>query len=277
MFGRQRIQLKNDEQIVKMRAAGLVTAAALDAVRSAIAVGVSTAELDQVAAAVIEEHEATSNFLDYYGYPASICVSINDVVVHGIPGDQIIQPGDVVSVDGGAIVEGWHGDSAFTVVVDPVDSADAALVRTTEDALWAGIAAVAKRGYLNDIGRVVEATVTAANECDNTQYGVLRDYVGHGIGTAMHQPPEVLNYAVKERGPALKSGICLAIEPMVTMHGIETEVLEDEWTVRTIDGARAAHWEHTVALHDKGIWVLTAPDGGAERLAALGVEVAPLQ
>lgn len=272
MFGRERIQYKSDDDIRTMRRAGLVVSKLLATVRAEIRPGVTTADLDAVAAEVLRSEGATSNFLGYYGYPATICVSVNDTVVHGIPGDQIIQPGDIVSVDGGAIIDGWHGDSAFSVVVDPADPADVALSETTERAMWAGLAAFATGERVGDIGAAIEGVAIDAGK----GYGVLQDYVGHGIGTAMHQPPDVLNYATKERGPKLRDGLCVAIEPMFTMSGIETEVLADDWTVITTNGARAAHWEHTIARHSGGVWVLTAADGGAERLAEFGVTVVPL-
>lgn len=181
-----------------------------------------------------------------------------------------------MSVDCGAIVDGWHADSAITIVLDGGDERDVALSVATEDAMWAGIATLARSGRLSDVGRAVEASVMDAERSDGVSYGIVEEYVGHGIGSAMHQPPDVLNYGVRERGPRLRPGMCLAIEPMIVRGENTTHVCEDDWTVVTTDGARAAHWEHTVAILEEGISVLTAEDGGAERLARLGVQVHPV-
>ena len=267
MFGRERIEIKTPEQVLAMRRAGLLTHAALESARAAIRPGVSTRELDAVAAEVIRAGGGTSNFLGYHGYPATLCISVNHVVVHGIPGEQVLREGDVVSVDGGAVVDGWHGDSAFTTIVgEPADPADAELVETTRRALWAGVAALDRRGRVGDVGAAVEDAVGG-------RFGIVDGYTGHGIGTAMHMAPEVLNYRVREKGPRVRPGLCLAVEPMCTRGGVETDVLADEWTVVTSDGSRAAHWEHTVAVLEEGLWVLTAPDGGASELEPLGVRV----
>ncbi|RXR27431.1 type I methionyl aminopeptidase [Oerskovia turbata] len=276
MFGREKIEYKTVDQVRTMRRAGLVVADALATVRSAVRPGMTTADLDALAAAVIGDAGATPSFLGYHGYPATLCVSVNDEVVHGIPGTRELLPGDVVSVDCGAIVDGWHGDSAFSFVLPEADAADVALVEATERALWAGIAALATGERLGDVGNAVEDSIEASAASDGVPYGIIEEYVGHGIGTSMHQPPDVLNYRTRERGPRLKPGMCLAIEPMVTRGERFTQVLEDDWTVVTDDGARAAHWEHSVAILEDGIWVLTAPDGGAAKLAELGVTVSPL-
>ncbi|NKY38303.1 type I methionyl aminopeptidase [Cellulomonas septica] len=279
MFGRERIEYKTPDQVRVMRRAGLVVADALAAVREHVAPGVTTAELDAVAAAVIAEAGATPSFLGYHGYPATLCVSVNDEVVHGIPGSRVLEPGDVVSVDCGAVVDGWHGDSAITVVLDGGEQADADLAETTRKAMWAGIAALASAERLGAVGEAVEDVVDTAVEAglnDGRRYGVVEEYVGHGIGTAMHQPPDVLNYRARDRGPRVKPGLCVAIEPMVVRGQRFTQVLDDDWTVVTVDGSRASHWEHSVAVLEDGIWVLTAHDGGAAELGALGVEVAPL-
>ncbi len=272
MFRRDGIEFKTPEQIVLMRRAGLVVAAALAAVRGAARPGLTTADLDTIAADVIAAAGAAPSFLGYHGYPATLCVSVNEEIVHGIPGSRVLQPGDVVSVDCGAILDGWHGDSAFSIVLPEADAADVALVSATERAMWAGVAALATGQRVGDVGCSVEDVA----EAEPIEYGVIQEYVGHGIGTAMHQPPEVLNYRTRDRGPRLRPGLCLAVEPMFTRGQRYTQVLADEWTVVTRDGSRAAHWEHSVAIHDGGIWVLTAPDGGAEALAALGVEISPL-
>ena len=271
MLGRDRIEYKSGAQVRAMRVAGLVVADALAAVRDAAQPGVTTAELDAIAARVIADAGATSSFLGYHGYPATLCVSVNDEVVHGIPGPRELEPGDVVSVDCGAIVDGWHGDAAFSMVLPPCDPADVDLVDATAHALWAGIAALAKGERLNVVGDAVEDVVAASG----TRYGIVREYVGHGIGRAMHQPPEVLNYRVREKGPRTRPGLCIAVEPMLTRGSPATSILGDDWTVVTVDGSRAAHWEHTVAICADGLWVLTAHDGGAERLDQLGVQIAP--
>ena len=277
MFGRERIEYKTPEQVVLMRRAGLVVADALDAVRTALAPGVTTAELDALAEDVITSAGATPSFLGYHGYPASLCVSVNDEIVHGIPGARVLQPGDVVSVDCGAVVDGWHGDSAFTAVLDPADPADVALAATTEDAMWAGIAPLARGDPQGAVGEAVEEVVAAAAARTGEQpLGIVEDYVGHGIGTAMHQPPDVPNYRTRDRGAKVRPGLCVAVEPMLVRGEQANHTLADDWTVVTDDGSRAAHWEHSVAVLEGGIVVLTARDGGAARLAALGVEVVAL-
>ncbi len=279
MFGRERIEYKTSEQVLLMRRAGLVVAAALDAVRDRAAVGVTTQDLDAVAAQVIGDHGATASFLGYHGYPATLCVSVNDEVVHGIPGPRVLEAGDVVSIDCGAVVDGWHGDSAITVVLEGADPLDVELTQTTERAMWSGIAALARAERLGAVGEAVEDVVDAAAAeglNGGHRYGLVEEYVGHGIGTAMHQPPDVPNFRRRDRGPRLRPGLCVAVEPMVVRGDRATQVLDDDWTVVTADGARAAHWEHSVALLENGVWVLTAVDGGAQRLAELGVSVAPL-
>lgn len=282
MFGRDRIELKTPEQVLLMRRAGLVVADALAAASAAARPGATTADLDAVAAAVIADAGAQPSFLGYHDYPATICVSVNDEVVHGIPSGRVLEPGDVVSIDCGAIVDGWHGDSALTLVLPEADPADLALSAVTEKAMWDGIAALASGDGIADrlgvVGEAVEQAVEDAGVEANggVPFGIVQDYVGHGIGSAMHQPPDVLNYRTRDRGPRLRPGMCLAVEPMITRGSAGTEVLEDDWTVVTVDASRAAHWEHSVALHEGGIWVLTAADGGAAELAARGVTVAPL-
>lgn len=279
MFGRDRIEYKTPDQVRLMRRAGLVVADALAAVRAEVRPGLTTADLDAVAAGVLRDAGATPSFLGYHGFPATLCVSVNDEIVHGIPGPRVLQSGDVVSVDCGAIVEGWHGDSAMTVVLDAADPLDVALSRTTEQAMWAGIAALATGERLGAVGEAVEDVVDAALEAGangGARYGVVQEYVGHGIGSAMHQPPEVLNYRTRDRGAKVRPGLCVAVEPMLVRGQRTSRVLEDDWTVVTADGSHASHWEHTVAVLPEGVVVLTAHDGGAERLGELGVTVAPL-
>jgi methionyl aminopeptidase len=236
----------------------------------------TTADLDAIAADVIRRAGATPSFLGYEGYPATLCVSVNDEVVHGIPGPRVLGPGDVVSIDCGAIVDGWHGDSAITVVLPGADPADEQLSAVTERAMWAGIAALASATRLAAVGEAVEDVVEAAAADGGPVYGVVQEFVGHGIGSAMHQPPEVLNYRSRDRGARVRPGLCVAIEPMVTRGDQATRTLEDDWTAVTVDGSRAAHWEHSVAVLEDGIVVLTARDGGAGPLGALGVGVVAL-
>jgi methionyl aminopeptidase len=276
MFGREKIEYKTPQQVLAMRRAGLVVADIHAALRAAVAPGMTTADLDAVSAEVIEKAGARSNFLGYQGFPATACISVNEEIVHGIPGDRVVQDGDVVSFDCGAAVDGWHGDAAFSMVVGHAAPEDLALVEATEAAMWAGIAALATGSRLGDVGTAVEDVVERANAERGLDLGIVEEYVGHGIGTAMHQPPEVLNYRARDKGPRLRPGMCLCVEPMITAGSAENTVLDDEWTVVTLDGSRAAHFEHTVALLDGGIWVLTAPDGGAAALAAHGVQVTPL-
>ncbi len=275
-FGQQRIEYKTIEQMRIMRRSGLILDAALKTTLAAAVPGTTTGELDKIFAGELQKAGAKSNFLGYYDFPATICTSVNEEVVHGIPGARVLAAGDVLSIDGGAIVEGWHSDSARTLIVgSPADEdpADRRLSDVTEEAMWRGIAAMASAKYVGDIGDAIDDYVTSQ---PGKELGILEDYVGHGIGSAMHMAPDVLNYASKHRGPKLKPGMCLALEPMLVRGGMETITLEDDWTVVTTDKSRAAHWEHSVAVHSKGIWVLTADDGGVERLAPWGVTPVPL-
>lgn len=297
MLAREQIEIKTPDQVRLMRRAGLVVADIHAALREAVRPGVTTAELDAVCAATIEAAGAHSNFLGYYDYPATVCVSVNDEVVHGIPGPRVLEEGDLVTFDCGAYIiddgEQWHGDAAFTTVVggEYASASDRLLDTTTRQALWEAIAAVARAAAgltggraarLNAIGDAVEATVDRAlaeaadQGIPEARLGILQEYVGHGIGTAMHQAPDVLNYSIKRKGPRLRPGMVLAIEPMLTSGGPEVRELDDGWTVVTQDGSRAAQWEHTVAIVPGGVWVLTAPDGGAEGLAPFGIEPRPL-
>ncbi|MFF4649408.1 type I methionyl aminopeptidase [Streptomyces sp. NPDC001380] len=272
------VEIKTPEQIAKMREAGLVVAEALKACREAAVPGVTTKELDAVAAKVIADHGATSNFLGYHGFTGTICSSVNDVVVHGIPGDLELRSGDVISIDCGAIVDGWHGDAAVTVLVGDGHGEELhELSRVTEASMWAGIAAVRKGNRLQDVSRAIESYIRRQPLPPKGKYGIVEGYGGHGIGTAMHMDPHVLNYVDRGRGrgPKLVEGLCIAIEPMVSLGTPHTHVLEDDWTVKTNDGTWAAHWEHSVALTEQGPLVLTAFDGGRAELAALGVTAAP--
>jgi methionyl aminopeptidase len=267
---------KTPEELRLMVRPGVVTAASLDAVRAAIRPGISTLELDAIAERVIVDAGGVSNFKLVPGYRHTICASINDDVVHGIPGDRILKPGDIVSIDNGAEIDGWNGDSAFTVVV-PDDSrpelvaARQRLSDVTEGSLWAGIARLASARHLNEVGEAIEEYIEAQGT-----FGIVTDYIGHGIGRSMHEAPPVFNYRVRAKGPDVKPGLVVAIEPMVTLGSIETFVREDDWTVATEDGSVAAHWEHSVAVHADGIWVTTAHDGGAAGLAPFGITPTPI-
>ena len=266
MFGTH-LEIKTPEQILLMREAGLVVADALAAVRDAVRPGVTTADLDRVADELIRSRGATPSFLGYGDppFPATICASVNDAVVHGIPGNRVLAEGDVVSIDCGAIVEGWHGDAAITVAVGAVSAEVTELMRVTEESLWQGLAAARPGGRVGDISHAIEHYVRGEGG-----FGIVEDYTGHGIGTEMHLPPDVPNYGRPGRGPRLKRGLALAVEPMLTLGTQETEVTDDDWTVVTADGSLAAHFEHTFALTDDGVWVLTAHDGGRSALERLG-------
>ncbi|ANS80319.1 Methionine aminopeptidase [Serinicoccus hydrothermalis] len=283
---RSRIQAKTPDQLLAMRRAGRVVADTLALASERAVAGVSTGELDALAEDAIRSSGAVPSFLGYHGFTGSLCISVNDEVVHGIPGERVLADGDLVSIDCGAIVEGWHGDAAISLVVGGRDRgtpADLALMDDTEASLWAGMAALRPGGRLFDVGDAVEASVDGALERRRAEgvpgvdvYGILEDYTGHGIGREMHMDPHVPNYGVSAPGPTVPSGATLAVEPMVTLGSIETRTLEDDWTVVTSDGSRAAHWEHTVAVTDDGLWVLTAVDGGAAGLERVGARFAPL-
>jgi methionyl aminopeptidase len=262
------IQIKTPQEIELMRGAGLVVARAIADVRAAVRPGVTTGELDAIAEDTIRSAGAIPSFLGYHGFTGSICASINDEVVHGIPDPQrTLAEGDNISIDCGAILHGWHGDSAVTVTVGPASAEDAALIAVTERSMWAGLARAVAGGRLTDISAAVEQVITA----ESHPYGIVDHYGGHGIGTEMHQDPHVLNYGRAGRGPRLVPGLALAIEPMVTVGDPATAELEDGWTVVTKDGSRAAHFEHTVAVTQEGPWVLTAEDGGVAGLAPFGI------
>ena len=242
---------KSPTQIALMRRAGAVVAEMHEACTRAAVPGATTADLDRAAREVLERRNARSNFLGYHGFPAVACVSPNEVIVHGIPGGRVLEAGDIVSVDCGAIIEGWHADAAITVPVGEVDAESQRLMDVTRAALESAIFATLEGNRLGDIGAAAEREVKAAG------FEVVRDYVGHGIGTAMHEEPEVPNFGPPGRGLKLRAGIVLAIEPMVTAGRATTRTLDDGWTVVTADGLRAAHFEHTVAITDDGPQVLT--------------------
>jgi methionyl aminopeptidase len=280
-MSRHSVELKTNDQIILMRDAGLATAAALREVRKAIKPGISTLELDAIAEATIIAKGGHSNFKLVPGYSHTICASINDEVVHGIPSaNRILEAGDILSIDCGAEIGEWNGDSAITVIVPNEDGTqvDSDLIRArqtlsdvTEQSLWVGIAALANATYLNEVGMAIEEYVYSQGN-----YGILEEYVGHGIGRSMHEDPAVYNFAVREKGFKIQPGLCVAIEPMVVAGSHRTKILKDGWTVSTKDGSDASHWEHSIAVHDKGIWVLTAEDGGAAKLAPFGVKPVPL-
>lgn len=275
-LGRSTLPAKTPDQVRTMRRAGLVVRQALDAVAAELAPGRTTGHLDTVAARVIEQAGATPSFLGYHGFPGVVCVSVNDEVVHGIPGERVLEAGDLVSVDCGAIVDGWHGDAAFTAVVGGEAAArpeDLELNAVTEDALWAGIRALHPGERLHEVGAAVQDLVEAEAARRGRTFGILDGYTGHGIGTEMHQEPSVYNERVRERGPKVRVGATIAIEPMITLGTHESHELDDDWTVVTDDGSRGAHWEQTVAVTPGGLWVLTAADGGEARL---GDRYAPL-
>jgi methionyl aminopeptidase len=267
------IQIKTRDEIELMRRAGLVVGTALAALRDAVRPGITTADLDAVAREVIFGAGATPSFLGYHGFPATICTSLNNEIVHGIPSTKaIIREGDVISIDCGAIVEGYHGDAAITVPVGEVSPDKLELLRVTEESLWHGMAAARLGGRLIDISRAVEDYIRSQPHPTGGSWGIVEEYVGHGIGTEMHQDPQVHNYVGPRmgRGPAIVEGLALAVEPMVNLGGRHTRVLDDGWTVVTQDSKASAHFEHTFTVTEDGPWVLTALDGGVERLAALG-------
>lgn len=272
---------KSPEELRLMVPAGQLTARALDAVGEAIRPGVTTLELDAIAESVIREGGGVPNFQLVDGYSHTVCASVNDAVVHGIPNDAPLRAGDVVSIDCGALLNGWNGDSARTwIVPGDVEREDAEawlaeanrVSDATRASMWAGIAAVASARHLNDVGTAIE---NATNEQPGP-LGILENYTGHGIGRDMHEEPTVFNYRVRRRGPVVKPGLAICIEPMLTGGSRDTVIDDDNWTVRSADGSVAAHWEHTVVRHESGIWVTTAVDGGMAGLAEHGVVPVPL-
>jgi methionyl aminopeptidase len=251
------ITIKNEREFGKMAVAGATVAAVLDGVRAASAAGVTLKELDELAAEIIRDRDCTPSFLGYHGYPAHICTSPNDVIVHGIPSERRLVEGDILSIDAGAIFEGYHGDAAATFAIGEVPAHVQRLLDTTEAALWAGIEQVRPGARLGDIGSAVE------QEAKRVGLGVVREYVGHGIGRQMHEDPQVPNYGKAGTGVKLRRGMAICIEPMFNLMGEGTMVDPDGWTVRTADGSLSAHFEHTIALTDGGVRVLTQrPDLG---------------
>ena len=243
---------RSSEELNKMRKAGKVVAEMHEATRAAIRPGVTTMELNEVAAQVLAKRGARSNFLNYHGFPAVICTSPNDMIVHGIPGGYRLKEGDIISVDCGAIIEGYHGDAAYTAGVGDVSDVAQRLMDVTERSLWAGIDQLVIGNRLNEVGRAVQHVAEAAG------YSVVREYVGHAIGTEMHESPQVPNYWPGSPGPTLKEGMVFAIEPMVNVGSYDTYVLDDGWGVMTSDGQLSAHFEHTIAVTENGPEVFTA-------------------
>jgi methionyl aminopeptidase len=254
------VELKTPGEIDAMRVAGALVARTLAAVTEAARPGVSTAELDAIAEQVIRADGGVPSFLGYHGYPASLCTSVNEQIVHGIPSvTQVLADGDLVSVDCGAIVEGWHGDAAVTLAVGTGTAEDLALSAACRLALDAGIAAVRPGARLGDVSHAVQSAAEAAGRRDGVTYGIVEEYGGHGIGTSMHMDPFLPNHGAPGQGLRLTVGMALAVEPMLTAGEPDTRELDDGWTVVTADGSRAAHWEHTVAVTDDGPRVLTLP------------------
>lgn len=248
------ILLKTEADIAKMRASGRVVADVHARLRELIQPGVTTAELDQAAVEIIATAGGAASFLGYYGYPASICASINDVVVHGIPGPTVLRDGDIISVDVGVVLNGFHADAAFTQAVGEIDAESQRLIEVTEAAFWRGVEALTPGGRLGDMAAVIQRFV------EGEGFGVVRDFAGHGVGRSMHEDPSVPNWGKPGTGSVVRNGMTLAIEPMVTTGSPEVRQLDDGWTVVTQDGGRAAHYEHTVAVSDGKRLILTALD-----------------
>ena len=274
-----RIEYKTLEQMRYMRKAGLVVAKIHENLRKECKPGVTTLELDEVSRETIASMGAKSNFLGYYGFPATVCTSVNNVIVHGIPNKRKLVEGDIVSFDCGAYIIGddgkkWHSDAAFTMLVG--DEAKASLknrqlCEVTRRAMWAGVASLAKSKTLAGVGIAVETVVDSFAEKFGWQPDIVIDYIGHGIGSELHQAPDVLNYVAAGRHAKIRQGLVVCVEPMLTVGKETNKVLDDEWTVVTLDGKNAAHWEHAVAVTEDGISVLTAPDYGVAELAKYGV------
>ncbi len=270
MFRRSQTPGRTAEQLLLMRRAGLLVGETLEMLRSEVRAGVTTLALDALAEDYIRSHGGIPNFQLVPGYAHTLCTSVNEEIVHGIPSDRrVLRDGDLLSLDCGAELEGWNGDAAVSVVVGGPEAGrpeDLRLIEVTEEALWAGIRALRVGDRLYAVGEAVEESVESAAATDAHDYGIIEEYVGHAIGRSMHEDPQIPNYAVRDKGPTVRSGFTGAIEPMVTLGSSATRVLDDDWTVVTQDGLRAAHWEHSVAVTDAGLTVLTAVDGGAGRL-----------
>jgi len=272
LFNRDRCEGKSPEQLAGMRTAGLLVGRTLELLAAAVRPGLTTLELDTLAETHIRDHGGIPNFQLVPGYRHTLCTSVNDEIVHGMPGSRVLREGDLLSIDCGAQVGLWNGDAAISVIVGGRDAGsprDLALIDDTETSLWAGIAALRVGDSLYAVGAAVEDSLTTSGEQRGWEYGIVEDYVGHGIGTSMHMDPNVPNYRVSGKGPKVVEGTTICIEPMVALGDQDNYVLDDQWTVVTRDRSRAAHWEHSVAATSAGLCVLTAIDGGAERLAAI--------
>ena len=279
LFNRDRCEGKNPEQLAGMRTAGLLVGRTLEVVAAAVHPGMTTLDLDTLAETHIRDHGGIPNFQLVPGYRHTLCTSVNDEIVHGMPGSRVLKEGDVLSIDCGAQVGLWNGDAAISVVVggrEAGSAQDLALIDDTETSLWAGIAALRVGQSLYAVGAAVEDSLTASGEERGWEYGIVEDYVGHGIGTSMHMDPNVPNYRVSGKGPKVVEGTTICVEPMVTLGEQDNHVLDDQWTVATNDRSRAAHWEHSIAATSAGLCVLTAIDGGAQRLAAMGAPFAAI-
>lgn len=271
------IELKTPEQLIKMRAAGLVVASGLEAMQQVARPGTTTGELDDAAREVLASAGAASSFLNYgaeygTGFPAVACISVNNEIVHGIPGGRALTEGDLVSCDFGAILDGWHGDSARSFIVGKGRPEHHKLVDDTREALWRGIAAARVGRRTGEISAAIQSYIRSLR----AGYGIVREYTGHGIGSQMHMEPDIPNFGRRHHGVRIELGMAMAIEPMITLGTHQTRVLEDDWTVVTRDGAWGAHWEHTITVTEHGVWVLTAPDGGESELTRLGIPFGPL-
>lgn len=247
------ITIKTADDFAKMRHAGRVVAAIHEALRTVAAPGVTLLELDRIAAQIISEGACTANFLNYHGFPASTCLSVNDELVHGIPSERALKDGDILSVDAGAIHQGWHADAATTFPIGEVPSEVHTLLEVTERALWVGVERSTIGTRLGDLGQAISEVAKPHG------YGVVREYTGHGIGLQMHEDPQVPNYGRPGKGMKLRQGMAIAIEPMFNAGSPQTRVLDDGWTVVTADGSLCAHFEHTVAITPDGPQVLTLP------------------
>jgi methionyl aminopeptidase len=266
------IELKTLEQLKSMRKAGLVVADTLKLIKQSAQIGMTTLDLNEIAVTNLAKHGAKSSFLGYHGFPAVICASVNEEVVHGIPNKRKLVSGDLLSVDFGAIIEDWHGDAAISFGLGEIDPADQKLMDVCEESMWRGIAAGKKGGKLTDISAAIESYINSQGK-----YGILREYGGHGIGSAMHQEPHILNFGPAGNGPELVVGMALALEPMITRGNERTKVLSDDWTVVSHDSSKGAHFEHTYTIAPDGkAFVLTALDGGKEQLGRLGIEISDL-
>ena len=266
------IEIKTLEQLKSMRKAGLVVADTLKLIKQSAQIGMTTLDLNEIAVTNLAKHGAKSSFLGYHGFPAVICASVNEEVVHGIPNKRKLISGDVLSIDFGAIIDDWHGDAAISFGLGEIDPADQKLMDVCEESMWRGIAAGKKGGKLTDISAAIESYINSQGK-----YGILREYGGHGIGSAMHQEPHILNFGPAGNGPELVPGMALALEPMITRGNERTKVLSDDWTVVSQDSSKGAHFEHTYTIAPDGkAFVLTSLDGGKEQLARLGIPISDL-